>query len=153
MYNITNTTALLVIDAQNEYFEEYGNLYTENAVKCVENINKLISFFRNNGLEVVFVKHVHKSDGSNVGRMGDFDATPIFVEDSKGVEIFSGIDYNSTDTVIYKDRYNSFVRTGLNEMLKSKGIDSVVITGLMTNYCCLSTAFGASDLDYKTTRT
>ena len=101
-------------------------------------------------MEIVYVKHMHKSDGSNVGRMGDFDSTPIFVEGSNGAEIYEEISCSSDDTIIYKDRYSSFVGTGLHELLSSKGIDTVVITGLMTNYCCLSTAFSASDLDYKT---
>lgn len=150
MYNITSKTALIVIDTQNEYFSEDGNLYTENAKRCTSNINKLINMFRSNNMEIIYVKHMHKRDGSNVGRMGDFDATPIFIEGSNGAKIYEEISVTTEDTIIYKDRYSSFVGTGLHELLRSKGIDTVVITGLMTNFCCLSTAFSASDMDYKT---
>lgn len=150
MYSITNRTALLVIDAQNEYFNETGNLYTPNADKCMDNLIRLITKSKEKGLSVIFIQHLHKKDGSNVGRMGDFDPTPIFIESSEGAEIIQSLPKASEDTVIRKDRYSSFAGTNLHEFLQSKEIDTVIISGLMTNYCCFSTAFSASDLDYKT---
>jgi len=150
MYNITKNTALLVIDAQNEYFKEYGSLYTPNAQLCEDNLKRLINKFKEKGLTVIFIQHLHKPDGSNVGRMGDFDQTPIFIEGSDGAKILQSLSVDSSDMVIRKNRYSSFIGTNLHDYLQAKGIDTVVISGLMTNYCCLSTAFNASDLDYKT---
>lgn len=150
MYEITERTALLVIDAQNEYFEEYGNLYTPNAKKCKNNLSKLIGESNKKDIPVVFIQHLHKKDASNVGRMGDFDPTPIFVEGTAGVRILPDLSKGTEKVIITKDRYSSFVGTKLHEFLQDKNIDTVIISGLMTNYCCLSTAYSASDLDYKT---
>lgn len=93
---------------------------------------------------------MHKADGSDVGRMGDFDPTPVFEEGTKGIQFIDDLPLDETDMVIRKNRYNSFVGTGLKELLDEAGIDTVIIIGLMTNYCCLSTAYYAHDMDYKT---
>jgi len=150
MYNITNRTVLLVIDVQNEYFSENCNLYTPNAQKCKDNLVNLINKCKEKGIAVIYIQHLHKKDGSNVGRMGDFDPTAIFIENTEGAEILQSLPRNQEDTIIRKNRYSSFVGTNLHEHLQNKNIDTIIISGLMTNYCCLSTAFSASDLDYKT---
>lgn len=143
-------TALLVIDVQKEYFEEDGALYTPNA-KCAEdNIISIVSAAKNNDIKCFYVQHMHKADGSDIGRMGDFDPTPVFEEGTKGIEFISNLPLTSSDIVITKNRYSCFAGTKLKEYLDGSGIDTVIIIGLMTNYCCLSTAYSAHDMDYKT---
>jgi nicotinamidase-related amidase len=66
--------ALLVIDVQGEYFDEDGPAYVEHARDIVGNVNRLIDLFRAEDLPIVFVKHLHRADGSDAGRMGDFSA-------------------------------------------------------------------------------
>ena len=50
--------------------------------------------------------------------------------------------------VIRKNRYSAFIGTNLSNLLQSLNIDTVVISGFMTNFCCESTARGAHDRDF-----
>lgn len=141
--------ALLVIDAQREYFDEDGALYTPNARSIVKPLQRLLAAARRNGVAVVFVRHVFAADGTDVGRMGDYDDTPSFMEGARHVEIVEGLEPQPGEPVVDKTRYSAFVNTRLESVLKTAGIDTVIVTGLMTQYCCVTTARHAHDLDYR----
>jgi nicotinamidase-related amidase len=85
-------TALLVIDAQREYFDEDGALFTPHAGEIHDNLTRLIDAARAAGAQVVFIRHVMAADGTDAGRMGDFDGSPSFVAGTKGVELADGIE-------------------------------------------------------------
>ena len=140
---------LLVIDAQREYFDTDRPLYTENAAAIRDTLVRLHQAARERGIRTIFVTHVHAADGSDVGRMGDFDSTPVFVETTPGVELIPELSPQDGDITIEKTRYSAFVNTKLESVLKTFGVDTVIITGLMTNYCSVTTARHAHDLDYK----
>ena len=142
-------TALLLIDAQREYFDEDRPLYIPHADAIKANLVRLRDAADRCGAATVLVLHVHKADGSDVGRMGDFNPTPVFIEGTPGADVIDELQPRKTDIVVTKTRYSAFVGTGLNETLRSGGIDTVLITGLMTNYCSVTTARHAHDLDYK----
>ena len=142
-------TALLVIDAQREYFDADGALFTEHAAEILENLLALLDGARRSGLRVVWVRHVMAADGSDAGRMGDFDETPSFVAGTKGVEIIPQLIPGADEPVVDKTRYSAFVNTRLESILKTWGVDTVLITGLMTQYCSVTTARHAHDLDYR----
>ncbi len=142
-------TALLVIDVQKEYFEEDCLLYTSNAIQCKENILSIISHAKEQKIPIIYIQHIQKADGSDTGCMADFDPTPVFVENTKGVDLIDELHVEAEDILIIKNRYNSFVNTPLHSILQEKRITTLIICGLMTNYCCLSTTYYAHDLDYK----
>jgi nicotinamidase-related amidase len=70
-------TALLVIDAQREYFDADGALFTDHAAEILDNLQALLDSARRSGTRVVFVRDVQAADGSDTGRMADFDDTPV----------------------------------------------------------------------------
>src|SRR5690349_4734832 len=142
-------SALLVIDAQREYFDAGGALYTEHAAEILDNLVALVDGARRSGVQVVWVRHVMAADGSDAGRMGDFDDTPSFVAGTWGVEITPELVPQDDEPVVDKTRYSAFVNTRLESILKTSGVDTVVITGLMTQYCSVTTARHAHDLDYR----
>jgi nicotinamidase-related amidase len=142
-------TALLVIDAQREYFDADGALFTDHAAEVLDNLRTLLDGARRSGTRVVFVRHVQAADGSDTGRMGDFDDTPSFVAGTPGVEIVPPLAPREDEPVVDKTRYSAFVNTRLESILKTWGVDTVLITGLMTQYCSVSTARHAHDLDYR----
>jgi nicotinamidase-related amidase len=142
-------TALLVIDAQREYFDGDGALFTPHAAGIRDNLERLIAAARETGAQVVFVRHVQEADGSDSGRMGDFDDTPSFVAGTKGVEIVPELAPKAGEPIVDKTRYSAFVNTRLESILKTSGVDTVIVTGLMTQYCSVTTARHAHDLDYR----
>jgi len=145
----SKTTALLVIDPQREYFDEDKPLYTPHAKEILGNLVKLRNAAHGAKMLTILVQHSHKADGSDVGRMGDFDPTPVFTEGTPGVELIPEMAPGNGEIIVKKTRYSSFVNTKLESVLQSAGIDTIIISGLMTNYCSVTTARHAHDLDYK----
>jgi ureidoacrylate peracid hydrolase len=86
-------TALLVIDAQKEYFKEGGPAYLPAARSVLGNIRTLIEAARKARALVVYAQHMNRADGSDAGRMGDFSdpsARASFVEGSPEVVLVDG---------------------------------------------------------------
>jgi nicotinamidase-related amidase len=141
--------ALLIIDVQNIY--KTGNLAVENWQDVVSNINALIDNAQSRGDQIIYIKHQHKVDGSDAGRMFDFlgDNNELeFVEGSSDSDFIEELKLIDSAPVVIKNRYSSFINTDLQGLLKSKGIEKVTICGFMTNFCCEATARHAHDLDY-----
>ena len=145
-------TALLVIDAQREYFDADGPAFVEHAADIVPDVNRLIDAFHRHELPVVFMQHAHRPDGSDVGRMGDFsgpDEEDAFVEGTPRVELIPELHRRPEDVVVVKRRYSSFLGTDLEAVLHTAGARAVVICGLMTSFCCETTARDAHGRDYE----
>jgi len=144
--------ALLVIDVQGEYFDEDGPAYVEHARDIVGNVNRLIDAFRAQGLPLVFVKHAHRADFSDGGRMGDFsapDEEDSFVEGTPRAELIPELHVVAQDVIVVKRRYSAFLGTDLEAVLHTAGTRAVVICGLMTSFCCETTARDAHGRDYE----
>ena len=61
-------------------------------------------------------------------------------EGTWGVEFYEGIAPLPQERIVIKHRYSSFINTDLNTILKAKGIESVLVTGVATNVCVETTA-------------
>ena len=144
--------ALLVIDVQREYFDEDGPAYVEHARDIVGNVNRLVDLFRVEGLPIVFVRHAHRAEGSDAGRMGDFsapDEADSFVEGTPRAELLPDLHAEPNDVVVLKRRYSAFLNTDLEAVLHTARTRAVVICGLMTSFCCETTARDAHGRDYE----
>lgn len=145
------TSALLVIDVQNVYEFEASPLCVPGSAAALANINALIAAFAAKGKPVIYVRHVHRADGRDAGRMFDFAGTqePLgFVEGTAEAEYVPGLSLIPEGLHITKHRYSAFEGTELETLLRSLGANRVVICGYMTNFCCETTARVAHDKDY-----
>ena len=144
--------ALLVIDAQKIYTDPESEMYSENAKSTIKRINSLIEEFKQNDEPIIFVRHVHKLDGTDLGRMFDFTGEAEedfnFKEGTEEVEYDQNLIKPGGSAEVVKNRYSAFVGTDLEKRLKKAGVDTVVVCGFMTNFCCESTARDAHDKDY-----
>jgi nicotinamidase-related amidase len=144
-------TALLVIDVQNIYAAADSPLYVKNLPHSLENINALVKAFAVAGRPVIYVRHMHRADGRDAGRMLDFSGTaePVsFVEGSTEADYVPGLLIVPEGLHITKRRYSSFEGTELEGILRGLDVNRVAICGYMTNFCCDSTARAAHDRDY-----
>jgi isochorismate hydrolase len=55
----------------------------------------------------------------------------------------------ANDTTLPKKRYSAFFGTDLDKVLRSRGIRDLIISGVMTNLCCETTARDAFMKDYR----
>ncbi len=143
--------ALLVIDAQNIYTDSKSELFIEKSDLAIKNINSLIEYFTKINQPIIYIRHINSADGKNVGRMYDFAGEPEetdFVEDTFEVEYDNRLVISSNQMEIIKNRYDAFIGTDLDKILKQNKINKVVVCGFMANFCCESTARSAHDRDY-----
>jgi nicotinamidase-related amidase len=67
---------------------------------------------------------------------------------SPGLEVMPGL-LDPADVVVHnKKRYDSFVATELDHVLRARGIKTVLLTGVNTNSCVLATTVSANARDY-----
>jgi ureidoacrylate peracid hydrolase len=144
-------TALLVIDVQNVYALADSPLRVPKFEESLARINALIEGFAAKGKPVIYVRHVHRADGRDAGRMFDFAGTaePVsFVEGSAEAEYVPGLRIVPEGLHMVKRRYSCFEGTELEAILRSLGVSRLAICGYMTNFCCETTARAAHDKDY-----
>jgi ureidoacrylate peracid hydrolase len=72
--------------------------------------------------------------------------------DSKGHQLWADLDVHAEDVIVEKNRFSAFIQgsSNLAEVLRGRGIDTILITGTVTNVCCESTARDAMMLNFKT---
>jgi nicotinamidase-related amidase len=144
--------ALIVLDAQQIYTNKESELYCKDAGKTIDNINSLIQQMTNRGQLVILVRHIHRLDGSDIGRLFDFTGKAEedfnFKEGSEEVEYDKRLMRPSKAVELRKNRYSAFVGTNLEDILRQNRIEKVIICGFMTNFCCESTARDALDRDF-----
>jgi nicotinamidase-related amidase len=119
--------ALLVIDVQNEYFT--GKLPVTYPVGSFDNILKAVDAANRAKIPVILIRHGSPQP----------DAT-AFVKDSVGWEIREEVLKKEHLYIIDKKLPGSFTDTNLEECLRTLGVDTVVISGYMTQMCCDTTA-------------
>lgn len=132
--------ALIIIDIQNDYFEN-GALELVNPIEASLNAGKVLEHFRATNLPVAHIQHLS----------ADPEAFPVFVEGTPGVETHENVKPLPGEKVFQKYYPNSFRETGLLEYLKENDVTEVVITGMMTHMCVDATTRAAFDFGYKCT--
>ena len=123
--------AILVIDVQKVYTDPTSPLHCMGNAAAIDNINAIVTRGRAAGDLIVQVRHLHRADGSDAGRMFDFtgDATEIgFVEGTTEAEDDPRLALEPASLTIHKQRYSCFVGTGLDDALRARGVDTIVVT-------------------------
>jgi nicotinamidase-related amidase len=133
-----DNTALLVVDAQQEYFAPIGRLVLPDGPPAVARIADLLAWARARGMPVVHV--VHESRRAN---------PTTFVPGSAALEIHPAARPAPGEPVITKHLPGSFTNTGLEAHLRRHGIEQVIVSGFMTQMCCDTTAREAAHRGFK----
>jgi nicotinamidase-related amidase len=128
--------ALLIIDVQNDYFPN-GKLELDGSIKAVEKIRKMIDKFHTEKLPIIYIRHIAKNKNAT-----------FFIEGTNGTEIYEEIKPEQDDIIIEKHYPNSFRETELKKICEAKGIDTLVIVGMMTHMCVDTTTRAAKDLGF-----
>jgi nicotinamidase-related amidase len=118
---------LLVIDVQNEYFT--GKLPITYPARSLANVLSALDAARDHGMPVVTIQHASPQPDAAVFRKG-----------SKEWELHADVAARPHDVLIHKSLPGSFTGTELETWLREHGVETVVITGYMTQMCCNTTA-------------
>lgn len=132
-------TALLVVDMQGYFLEPASHAYLPSAADIVPGLVSLSRAFWESGLPVIFTRHLNTEE--DAGSLGVWWNDLIRVEDPLS-EITSALD-TSIGIVLEKSQYDAFHGTGLEDTLRERGVERVVVTGVATHLCCETTARAA----------
>lgn len=143
-----NTAALLVIDMQHFFLDEDAPAFIVNALAILPALKRLISAFRKSGRPVIFTRHAHHPDRLDAGIM-EWWWEEMCLEGTPESEVYYDITPLSDEKVILKHRYSAFYNTDLETVLRCLKIEDLVISGVMTNICCESTAHDAYFRDHR----
>ena len=138
------TTALVVVDMQNDFVKEDGSLVVPDAEGTIPVIQDLLRLARDSGMRVVFTQDTHA--------VGDpeWDIWPEHVrEGSWGWQIVEELSPREDEFVIRKVRYDAFYGTHLDHFLRLWGVETLIVCGTVANICVHYTAASAALRWYK----
>jgi len=153
-------TALIVIDMQKYFLEPGMAAEVPEAREIVPNINKLASCLRAAGGQVVWVITTFDDDVlENWSVLKDLfspDRCDAMMENitvgGKGHALWPALTVENHDWQVEKNRFSAFIQgsSNLEQRLKEANIDTVIITGTLTDVCCESSARDAMMRNFKT---
>ena len=139
-------TALVLIDLQKE-----SNFGLFNLDSVVENTKQLIKACRSANIPIIYTRQINRTDGIglSVGEPLKEDGTPYFYNDGTDqIEILDGIKPEKGDIIIDKFRWSGFFETNLDLTLRSLGVKDLLIGGLVSDGCLMTSVFDAYFRDY-----
>ena len=158
-----NETALLLVDALNEFLAEGGKLwpYTQpiaEATGTIPNLKRLTEGCRAAGMTIAYANH-HTNEGGEYlsfrhptpshRRVNDLE---LFLKGSFGVEVHEDVKPQPGDLIAQEHWTSSgFAGTDLDMLLRQHGVSRVVVAGNRANTCIDATGRYAVELGYHTT--
>ena len=162
-------SALIVVDMQNAYASPGGYLDLagfdiSGAAAAIARIADAIAIAREAGMPVVFFQNGWDPDYQEAGGPGspnwhksnalktmrarpELDGT-LLAKGGWDYALVDALQPMPGDIVIAKPRYSAFYNTNLDSMLRSRGIRTLVFTGIATNVCVESTLRDGFFLEY-----
>jgi len=153
------------------------NFFESMTRATIPNIQKLISHFQNSSLSspIIYTQHGHSEkelttspspnqlvrkwgpDQSIAYGSADWELQPAIKEHVHThitTKLKSGAENNANANrnaiVLPKNTYDAFVNTNLDDILREKGVERVLVCGVMTDCCCDTTARSAFNRGYET---
>ncbi len=131
------TTALLIVDLQNDYFAG-GAMPLAGTEAAAAHAGRLLARFRDDGRPVVHLRHLSVRPGAT-----------FFLPGTQGAEIHPSLAPADGEAVIEKNYPSGFRDTDLKARLEALGVDALLICGAMSHLCIDTTTRAAFDLGYR----
>ena len=134
--------ALIIVDMLNDFVD--GKLANPKAQAIIEPLQRLLAHAREEGWVVVFSNDAHDPSDPELRVWGEhaMAGTPE-------ADVIPQLEPQDGEIISPKHHYGAFDSTGLDEQLKAKGVDEVVITGQHTHICVRHSSYGALTHGYK----
>lgn len=128
--------AIIVIDMINDFVT--GALECERAQRIIPPLQTLLGEAREAEVPVIFVSDAHLPEDFEMELWGEHA-----MKGTEGAQIIPELAPEDTDYTLEKRTYSAFYDTGLDQLLRSLGVETLYVTGLHTNMCCRHTAADA----------
>lgn len=142
--------ALINVDMQN-CFVHNSPIAAPDGLELLARINHLAAVCRTAGMPVIHTSHVLRPDGSNMGVLAEIGPVKdgIINKGSESAALHKDLVVAPQDILLEKPRFGAFYSTDLDMILRTRGIDTVIIAGIATNVCCETTAREAMVRDFR----
>ena len=149
-------TAHVIVDLQNGFMEEGAPVEVPEARSIVGNVNLISRAVRRAGGINVFLRYTTTDldEGWSIMRRrlgpGATAHADGFMRDAHYWQLWADLEVSEEDLMVEKSRFSALVTgsSDLHELLQKRDIDTLLITGTLTNCCCESTARDAMQLNY-----
>lgn len=153
-------TAHLIVDLQNGFMEPGAPVEVPMAREIVPSFNTISEAMRSRGAQNIFLRMTVDEESRAAWSNGfaylqsEDDAVTIaraFSRNAHHWSLWPQLRIADPDIAVDKTRFGAFVpgASRLHELLQERGIDTLIITGTLTNCCCESTARDAMQVNYK----
>ena len=129
--------AIIVVDMLKDTFKESSRLpITQEARQIIPNLQRLLKESRKRNYPIIFAcDSFLKEDFIFKGKMKAHS-----LRGTEGSEVVDDLKPEPTDMVLPKRRFSAFFKTDLDQTLRTFGVDTIVVTGITTEVCVLTTA-------------
>lgn len=131
--------ALLIVDMQDYFLSPDSHAFIPSSPTVMDRINEFKEICQTHGLPVFFTRHLNTQ--KNAKMLGKW-WNDLITTTQPFSEICSELDTSGCE-IITKNQYDAFFKTNLETVLKKKKIDTLIVTGVMTNLCCETTVRSA----------
>ncbi len=137
---MSDKKAVIVIDLQKDYlWDKRKPMFTYDTEKLIGNVNFEISAYKNQGYDIIYIKHILPRLLWGVG---------FSIKGTEGAELYEGLDVVS-DLCFEKSRSDSYSARVFREHMKKNGYSEVILMGLDECGCVGATAKGAAKTGIK----
>lgn len=138
------STALIIVDMQNDFVKPGGALMVEAAAGTIPAIQRLLALARGRGMRVFFTQDTHQEGDPEFPIWGRH-----VLEGTWGWQIIEELAPRPGERVIQKLRYDGFFGTSLDHELRLARSEAVIVCGTVANICVLHTAGSAALRGYR----
>lgn len=132
-------SALLILDMQNYFLQADSHAFVPSAPAIIPGVKLLQEVYQRKGLPVIFTRHINTPQDSR--QMSTWWREMITEQNPLSV-ISPQFDPRG-GICIDKSQYDAFYNTPVEEILRTRTVEQVVICGVMTHLCCDTTARSA----------
>lgn len=139
---VPRRTALINIDLQ-RCFVDPSPVAAPGGPVILERVNRLAAACRAAGILVIHTALVFRPDGSNMGIVAETSEVTrdgILNKGAESAALHPDLVVAENDILLDKPRMGAFHGTDLELILRGRGIDTIIISGITTNICCDTTA-------------
>ncbi len=136
--------AVIVVDMVNDFVT--GKLGSPHARSIVPRLQTLLRQARTKGVPVVYVCDAHQPGDPELEVWGEHS-----MKGTEGAEIVEELSPEEGDVVFEKRAFDAFTNPSLDQELRGRGVDELVMTGVATNICVQNTAADAFYKGYRLT--
>ena len=144
---VPERSALINVDLQNCFVDA-----TTDGRQLLDRVNRLAEACREAGILVVHTRHVLRPDGSDMGILGElmpWIKGGVLNNDAASAALHEDLIIDPRDVILDKPRFGAFYGTNLEQILRERGIDTLIISGISTPACCDTTAREGTARDFR----